>query len=960
MSNLTIDDAHRVRQNILSEGADEISLQGTFVSREAAETILTALCSRSCEVRELKMESCTMHGLPWPDKGIQAFTQWALGNSSLRSLDLSSNSLGDVGCEALVASLCGASSRKLFPSLETLKLDGNSLRDRGARSIASLLASTASITKLSLQQNELSNSGAVALSDALEQKRGGRPLKHMYLASNLIGTKGIAALLERQLATCDLSKNLVNSNAVQRLQQGRSNTGDCMASEHSVSAVNRTFDSGSSFSTQGSPSPPPQQQLSPPDRLDSARESRMDVNAFTSGGFGMHSARVAEIYRPFESSLGHVSGRLSTKEQSPPVHKSTGFFNDTFESASFVTSERSQTGRATLSHDTSADGKLDSLEGKVNTRVDAVAAAKARLQGLHTPSSKQESRQPALDRSEILGSASRRRTPILENALARWADVQEDMGIGPRTEPRSVEKATAHHAAYRPLSTGGTAARVKAEPSQDSVATSHATSHATSRDFSLNVSRTEISRQQYASQSGIADDVQLKYLQKQAALTRQEELISEKLRGIEAQEEASKHKLSRLQDDEERRENLVLNLQLQQEAADKRRTELLSLEARVTGREAEIERVEMLLSQHAGMLGHTGAQSASTKHGLVSYLLEELGTRLSEADVAKKVADDTREKCTERTQKLYEKDAEREEHWRNMVAQCEQDRDKVMAAQNAADDDKAKARKLAAEWERRVADFEAKKAEEESHSARERKVNSNAASRLQERESQYDVAMAELERTRAHLDAEAAAVGQERRSAEAELVELAEREQVVQAGMVEVSQRAAGVEAREVAAEQREVELQTLTAVHGEAETSLQRRHSEMHEALSGHRQQERELADQSAQHAAGAAQLQELQAGLERAQAEVVQRETAVGEAERRAELQHAQLEQSRQEVHAVHEDQSRALREEAAELQEKLHKEDGRLQAKLAELNGWEETLGRQAVRTARYGPRHAAAAV
>ena len=130
-----------------------------------------------------------MHGLPWPDKGVAALARWAAGNDSVRSLDLSANGLGDAGCEQLVAALRGASSRKLFPRLDTLKLDGNALRDRSARAVAALLASTSSITELSMQQNELSNSGAVALADSLAAKRAGRPLRHLHLASNLIGSK---------------------------------------------------------------------------------------------------------------------------------------------------------------------------------------------------------------------------------------------------------------------------------------------------------------------------------------------------------------------------------------------------------------------------------------------------------------------------------------------------------------------------------------------------------------------------------------------------------------------------------------------------------------------------------------------------------------------------------------------------------------------------------------------------
>ena len=241
MSTLSAEEAYTI-QNEIESGVEELDLRETLLSREAAEIIITAL-ARPSEVRMLDMASSKIHGLSWVEKGIRAFTGWATGNSSLRAIDLSSNSLGDGGCEILVDALRGAKGRKLCPNIDTLILDTNSLRDRAATSIAALLATSTSLTRLSLQHNELSNTGAEAICDAVEGTRGKCRLGHLHLAHNLIGSKGISALQERlELETCDLTKNLVSSVAVQRLRHSQTSNSST-AIDTDLSATNRSVTS---------------------------------------------------------------------------------------------------------------------------------------------------------------------------------------------------------------------------------------------------------------------------------------------------------------------------------------------------------------------------------------------------------------------------------------------------------------------------------------------------------------------------------------------------------------------------------------------------------------------------------------------------------------------------------------------------------------------------------------------
>ena len=66
MSNITQDEARRLRECVLADGAAEIDLSGAFVSREAAETVLSALASRQCD--ENSKPALRVAVTPLPDR----------------------------------------------------------------------------------------------------------------------------------------------------------------------------------------------------------------------------------------------------------------------------------------------------------------------------------------------------------------------------------------------------------------------------------------------------------------------------------------------------------------------------------------------------------------------------------------------------------------------------------------------------------------------------------------------------------------------------------------------------------------------------------------------------------------------------------------------------------------------------------------------------------------------------
>jgi hypothetical protein len=135
--------------------------------------------------------------------------------SGLRALDLSKNSIGNRGAEALAKALCES------PSLQTLYLSNNGICCDGAEALAkALLCESPSLQTLDLSNNVIGNMGAVALAKALCESR----LQTLYLSDNVIGNRGTVALakalpVSSSINELDLSDNVFGIRGVEALAE---------------------------------------------------------------------------------------------------------------------------------------------------------------------------------------------------------------------------------------------------------------------------------------------------------------------------------------------------------------------------------------------------------------------------------------------------------------------------------------------------------------------------------------------------------------------------------------------------------------------------------------------------------------------------------------------------------------------------------------------------------------------
>jgi Ran GTPase-activating protein (RanGAP) involved in mRNA processing and transport len=111
-------------------------------------------------------------------------TCWA-GNGVLRSLDISTNGIGDDGAIAIAESL------KINAALTSLDLHACSIGDKGATALADMLADNFTLETLNLKANYINDAGAIALAKAAAKSRG---LRCLMTSSNDIEDEGKEAL----------------------------------------------------------------------------------------------------------------------------------------------------------------------------------------------------------------------------------------------------------------------------------------------------------------------------------------------------------------------------------------------------------------------------------------------------------------------------------------------------------------------------------------------------------------------------------------------------------------------------------------------------------------------------------------------------------------------------------------------------------------------------------------------
>eukprot|EP00736_Rhodelphis_marinus_P012654 Rmarinus@m.14167 len=109
----------------------------------------------------------------------------ALGDSSLKRLNLSRNDITKDGCSRIGLAL------KRNTSLRHLDLSWNTVGDRGCVAIANALMANFALTSLNVSWNAIGDEGAAAAADLLES---GTSLRRLYLGHNQVGPRGAVAI----------------------------------------------------------------------------------------------------------------------------------------------------------------------------------------------------------------------------------------------------------------------------------------------------------------------------------------------------------------------------------------------------------------------------------------------------------------------------------------------------------------------------------------------------------------------------------------------------------------------------------------------------------------------------------------------------------------------------------------------------------------------------------------------
>src|SRR3989338_5284810 len=131
------------------------------------------------------------------------------GNDSfLTRLPLSGNEIGDTGAAAMAQAL------SFNTILTTLNIELNKISDTGAAAIAQALKSNSSLTALQLHDNEIGNTGAVAIAQALSINSS---LTTLNLKCNKIEDTGATAIAQALTFNTALTALYLHNNCVSKV-----------------------------------------------------------------------------------------------------------------------------------------------------------------------------------------------------------------------------------------------------------------------------------------------------------------------------------------------------------------------------------------------------------------------------------------------------------------------------------------------------------------------------------------------------------------------------------------------------------------------------------------------------------------------------------------------------------------------------------------------------------------------
>ena len=147
------------------------------------------------------------------DEGASSLSEALRVNTSLTSLDLSCNSIGAERASSLSETL------RVNTSVTSLDLSGNSIGAERASSLFETLRVNTSLTSLDLHSNPIADEGASSLSEAL---RVNTSLTTLNLSGNSIGDEGASSLSEAlrvntSLTSLDLSGNSIGDEGASSL-----------------------------------------------------------------------------------------------------------------------------------------------------------------------------------------------------------------------------------------------------------------------------------------------------------------------------------------------------------------------------------------------------------------------------------------------------------------------------------------------------------------------------------------------------------------------------------------------------------------------------------------------------------------------------------------------------------------------------------------------------------------------
>jgi len=156
-------------------------------------------------LREIMLEKLHISDNFIDGMGITAIAESLENNSSIRELDLSYNSIGDIGVTALSTVL-----RHPISALEKLDVKWNSIGEMGATVIADALENNFSLRELSLSGNSIGDIGVTSISNVLRHPNS--TLEKLDISVNSIGDIGINALTNSLLNNSMLNVLSIGGN----------------------------------------------------------------------------------------------------------------------------------------------------------------------------------------------------------------------------------------------------------------------------------------------------------------------------------------------------------------------------------------------------------------------------------------------------------------------------------------------------------------------------------------------------------------------------------------------------------------------------------------------------------------------------------------------------------------------------------------------------------------------------